>query len=87
MCNSDTADYQLPQVPSRPFPFLEEGPVRDWKSPLGVLSQQLLPEWCQVGTVPQKAALCTVSLGIFISAIITMPLQVAPTVHFDVATD
>lgn len=86
-CNSDIAEYQFPQFPSRPFSFLEEGPVMDWKSSLGVLSQQLLPEWCQVGTVPQRAALSTVSSGIFISAIITMPLWVAPTVPFDVATD
>lgn len=72
-CNSDIAAYKLPQVPSRPFSFLEEGPVIDWKSSLGVLNQQLLPEWCQGGNVPQRAALSTVSLGIFISAIITMP--------------
>lgn len=75
-CNSDIAEYQFPQFP-----------VMDWKSSLGVLSQQLLPEWCQVGTVPQRAALSTVSSGIFISAIITMPLWMAPTVPFDVATD
>lgn len=76
-CNSDIAAYRLPQVSSRPF-FFEEGPVMDWKSSLGVLSQQLLPEWCQVGTIPKIAALSTVSLAIFISPIITMPLWVAP---------
>lgn len=68
--NSDIAEYELPQVPSRPFPFLEEGPVTDWKSSLGALR---IPEWCQVGTVP-GAALSTLSLGSFISAVVPMPL-------------
>lgn len=65
-----TDSLKFPRDPS----FLDEGPVMDWKSSLGVLSQQLLPEWCQVGTIPKIAALSTVSSAIFISPIITMPL-------------